>query len=240
MENLETLHNKGYSNKQISNILKIKEKSVTTLLNRKGLKSNKADLIELTQELKDLIIGSIFGDGSFKVDFERGTTRMQFCHSPKQKEYFLYKYSIIEKLGIAGKIKETRVFNTRYKEGFFDEIRFATLSNPIFRKFYESIYINRQRNVTLISKEDITEKVIAYWYFDDGHICSASYQITCESFNLEEVEYMTNILVSKFNILCTYDKNNNIYIKKESINDFNLILSNIDVPSLNYKIRGSV
>lgn len=200
---------------------------------------NQTNTVTNTIELHSIILGSILGDGTFKK-YKNVGNRMLFAHSPKQESYCLYKHNIFNKYNLAGKISRNRIFNERYKDGYFDEIRFATRSNNIFIEYYNKFYKDNKRNVLAITNKYFTEQVLAIWYFDDGSICTRSYQITCQSLSEIEVTHMIKLLKDNFNIDSTFDKNHNIYIRTNSINTFNNILNKYVIPEMQYKIRGSV
>lgn len=234
------LNKAGYSNKQIAEMLDIKVKSVQYSINKHGLKSNRNDLLDFKQDIKDLILASILGDGCFDISTSGGV-RMGFAHSLKQLEYCKYKHNIFSNYNLAGKFSINRIKNKRYKEGFFEECRFKTNTHDIFKEYYNLYFLDKKRTILNIKKEDFNERVFALWYFDDGHICSASYQITCESLSVQEVEHLIKLIKESFDVVCNYDINNNIYITKASIPKFNSILiNNLPNQEMIYKIRGSV
>nr|YP_010555432.1 LAGLIDADG endonuclease [Ramaria cf. rubripermanens]UYR22180.1 LAGLIDADG endonuclease [Ramaria cf. rubripermanens] len=111
---------------------------------------------------------------------------------------------------------------------------------------YESFYKKGKKIVSLNIENYITPLTLAIWISEDGFFFHSTggrggVRISCNSFKLEEVEYLTNILRKKFDLDCTIQKiylkdKFSIYIKKNSITRLeNLILPYLHI-SMHYKL----
>jgi len=125
---------------------------------------------------------------------------------------------------------------------------FNTFTFRSFMWIYELFYKKGNKIVSLNIGNYITPLTLAIWISDDGCFCPSTggrggVRISCNSFRLEEVEYLTNILRTKFDLDCTIQKiylkdKYSIYIKKKkySITRLeNFILPYLHI-SMHYKL----
>ena len=71
--------------------------------------------LEIGNDLKQLLIGSLLGDGCFCF-LVKHTKNMclSIAHSEKQKEYIKYKWNILNKYNLVSPIVEYHINNKRY------------------------------------------------------------------------------------------------------------------------------
>jgi len=104
-----------------------------------------------TDEQHEVILGSIFGDGSLR--FEKGSTRghLRVGHGPKQREYAEYKASV---LGCSVNNSKNPSFETRRS------LEFGRYSG-----------ISKKKGLLHVPQEyvkQLTLRALAIWYLDDG------------------------------------------------------------------------
>lgn len=94
--------------------------------------------------------------------------------------------------------------------------KFQTASLPCFNIYRELFYNSEGKKVLPENlAELLTAKGLAYWLMDDGYKSGKGLYICTESFSLNEINFLTNILKSKFGLECSYHKVTNgfrIYI----------------------------
>ena len=81
------LYNKGLTDTEISEIIKIPSKRVCDYRNKLGLEPNFLKEIELTDDQCQIIIGGLLGDSCMITPNHTETPYLIFGHSPKQKDY---------------------------------------------------------------------------------------------------------------------------------------------------------
>jgi hypothetical protein len=238
MNEITHLHSQGLTNIQIAKLTNCKIKSVRTILNRNHLKSNRYIQVIETDELTQLLIGSVLGDGYFcKISGFAKNSRLSIAHSEKQKDYIIYKRSLLEKHNLAGKLQISNKFDSRLKNKNWIEYRFKSLTHPIFSQFRNNWYINNKKKLFLDDFNKINGLGLAIWFMDDGQCSTSSYQINTQSFLKEEILSMINILYLKFQIECTVDKTNVLYIRTNSIDKFHYLIKPFMHPSMMYKLK---
>lgn len=232
------LHSKKLTNIEISKKLNLPIKKIMGDLNRHGYKSNRYLNIEQTEELKQFILGSILGDGYLtKIEDLAINSRLSLGHGIKQKQYCEYKHKFLDKYKLSGKMRYYKAIDSRFKSGYSEGYFFRTKSHPLFSYYRSKFYID---NIKIINKEIISEigpLGLAIWFMDDASLATRSYQIHTTNFKKEECLYLIEILKSKFDIDCTLQKDNVIYIRTKSIQKFNSLIEPYIIDSMRYKIK---
>lgn len=127
-EKLEFLKNNWkLNNKEIAEKINKRPKDVGDKRRALGLPLRECDAVPLSFLQKQLLFGSLLGDGSIVKGEEDKNCRFSEVHSIKQKEYLLFKHKKLQPY--SGKfIKYPR------KDGGTD-VKFSTKAHPIFNLF---------------------------------------------------------------------------------------------------------
>nr|AAL34370.1 putative protein [Chlamydomonas zebra] len=165
---------------------------------------------------KDLIFGTLLGDGNLQTDSNGKTWRYRALQKSAHKEYLFYKYEILKSLCGSGTIpKEGETYDERtgktYTRWFFN-----TLTDPSL-KFYGDMFYTYDKNkgkwvkdVPVNVEKFLTARAIAYWYMDDGSLKSLgqsnAMRICTESFSVEGVKRLQKALNNSFGINTTLTK----------------------------------
>lgn len=192
---------------------------------------------DIPEELEQLILGGLFGDGSLfrnnhkKINCKLGI-RYKESHSLKQKDYSLWKKSIFSKYIGMGE----------YYNNNNNAIVFFCKTSDIFIEFYKEFYPEQKgfKKFSLVMLNRLKPLGLAVWYMDDGTLSRHSRTI---SFALDKRNSeLTKIwFKDKFNIDSKLYTNAN---SNSSILSFNkkstdIIISMIREfihPSMKYKI----
>lgn len=194
--------------------------------------------IEMGNDLKQLLIGSLLGDGCFCS--VGGTTKnmcLSIAHSAKQKEYLEYKWRVLDKYNLVSPIVEYHINNHRYSHELVG-YRFKSKLHPIFtnirRRYYDS---NGHKRVYEEFVKDIDALGLAIWYMDDGFVTKNSCILSTCSFTLEEQTLLANILLEKFNLHFTVGKHDNsMYLQAKDFPRFVELVRDYIIPSMQYKL----
>jgi len=231
-------HSQGKTNIEILELINddtISIKNICSLINRKGLNSNKHKEITITNELNNLIIGSMLGDGHITKE-KNYNSKLSLAHSIKQESYLKYKFNILKKYELVNKFCKYKIHNNRYKNGFIEEVRFKSKAHPIFSNYRDIFYKN---NVKYIPNkiEELDEFGLSIWYFDDGNKTKYGYQLNTQNFTITDIKKLSLLLKTKFNINNTIHKNKTIYILSDSKDILTNILNKYSIPCVDYKIH---
>lgn len=229
------LHNKGYSISQISHITNISSNQIRNVYNKeKGFLVHRYDLIEIENDLIQLIIGSLLGDGSFTKPYNRGS-KLSIAHTIDQKELIEFKLEILKKYNLNGQLCYNKIYSDRYINVYIEEYRFKSTSHPIFKYVRDNYYVNNEKSVVKEYLNLIDPLGFAIWYMDDGNITNHSYQFNTQSFSVKEKQLLQAKL-RQFGVKTTLHKQGQIYILSESRDKFKEIIEPYMLDSMKYKL----
>ena len=102
-------------------------------------------------------------------------------------------------------------------------------------------YTKGKKVIPLNIFEYLTPLALAVWIMDDAGWTNYGVRIATNSFTLKEVELLSDVLKSKYNLKTTIQnisKENqySLYIKKQSVNNLRIIIGPYIHPSMLYKL----
>lgn len=201
------------------------------------MKNYKELIIE--NDLKQLLIGSLLGDGSF-CSVGKHTRNMCFsmAHSMKQEEYLKYKVSILTKYNLDSNIGYNTIRDSRYKNREVKECRHKSRLHPIFTDIRAKYYDQHgHKRVFREFVKDIDELGLAIWYMDDGYVTKSSCIFSSCSFTLEEQQILADILLEKFDLHFNLGKHDNsMYLQAKDFPKFVKLIRPYVIPSMQYKL----
>jgi hypothetical protein len=154
-----------------------------------------------SSEIDAAIYAMLLGDGSCDKGGGNFTAGSNFCykmgHSVKQKEYLLWKKSIIDQIGSV----KTRVYN--YEKN--NSIYLVTNARKYFTKLEKIFYLDRKKIVNKKILSKLNSLSLAIWFMDDGYISvnnSGSWygELCTDQFSFEQVTLIQKWLNNKFNL----------------------------------------
>ena len=171
-------------------------------------------------------------------------SRFGFYQEKKNGEYLLTLHKYISDLGYT----KFDIPKLQTRKGLNDNLRyiyrFRTYTYSSFNWIHESFYPNNRKiipkNINL--ERYITPLTIAMWIMDDGCLHkNRGISFSTNSFTLDDIKYLGNILKYKYNINYSIVKTGainqyNIYIPKESSIKLGKIVKNYMVPCMYYKL----
>lgn len=209
----------------------------------------------LNQEQKDLLVGTLLGDGNLQTATKGRTWRYRTLHKFEHKDYLLHKYEVLKNFcsddhePVYDEIFVDRTQQT-YKRMYFN-----TKVADDFRHYGNLFYTLENQSQTMIKdvpkniKQLLTPRAVAYWYMDDGSIKELgrgnAMRICTESFSLEGVQRLKNALKELYNVEHTSlnKKTNNqkvvgyrLAIREKSASDFRNLIEPYLVPCMKYKV----
>ena len=193
----------------------------------------------ISNNLKQLIIGSLLGDGSFvRSSNSTSSCSLSIGHCEAQYDYIKYKYDLCTSYDLVTKISTIHTKDTRFKCQEYTWYRFKTRSNPLFTEVRTKCYdIQGKKHINFDVIQDIDALGLAIWYMDDGSVTKNSCIFSTCSFSIEEQEKLAYFLLGRFKLHFTVGKNDNsLYLKSKDWELFKSIVSPYIIDSLKYKL----
>ena len=257
-EQFETDYNNGMSLDEIATKYLIPREHITYLREYYGIKRKGAKYINrlkneqpLSQEAKDIIIGSLLGDGHI-------TPNGYFSekHSEKQVEYLEWKAEFLKPILNEKSFSIYKQFDKRYNSTNYS-FCLRTITHSFLHEMRKKFYKEVDGKIIKVVPDDIgelmNEKVLAVWFMDDGSTDwmyrngykktpnSRGYsKFSSQSFSYGEQSLLVNCLKNKFGMECSVmprDKKH-FYIAVSCDGSEKLFesIKPIVLPSLQYKI----
>lgn len=234
----EELFNKGLSDYAIAKELNMSPDGIYSHRQRYGylredLRPNKP--IELTDFQKQVLIGTLLGDSSFKVWKDCINPSISCAHGIKQKEYCEHKTKIFESLGAKCTYHKRNIADKR-NGIFYEDYTMFIPANPILKSWYESLY-KKVKVIPFDLLDNFTEVSLAFMYMDDGSFNGSSYTIATNCFQRDELNKFRDFLFEKFGLTTSLFKNNVLYIRAESRTLFARLIYKYVIPCMQYKLH---
>ena len=201
----------------------------------------------LSKNVRDIILGSLLGDGSLAINPKYKSPRFSFRHSTKQKEYFFWKVEMLKEISgescywLQGSEKKPDGFGTA-------KYRFQSKALPSLTEIYNLTHKRVSGTKVRVTRKwlnQLSPLSLAIWWQDDGSLVSDSRQgvICTDSFSLEEVEiihqYFKKVLKieTKIGQISNQDKYRIWIRSSEELKKFlRIIIPHIFAKSMLYKI----
>lgn len=151
---------------QIARLYNTYQPKISQLRRKYGIrtiiKSDRLNLPPLTEMQKQVLIGSLLGDGGLKV-VSPVTSHFYESHSMKQEGYLRWKVSIFADL--VSRISTTQ---KTAKGNVYQGYRFATYTSRELGAYYTLFYPRGVKVFPASLPDLMTPLVLAVWYMDDG------------------------------------------------------------------------
>lgn len=123
--------------------------------------------MSLSDQTKAIILGSLLGDGSLKINERYQNARFSFRHSVHQADYFHWKVRALQEIA-----SESNVWVQKNDGGYgqSDKLRFQSRALPALTELYRLTH--KQKRLVIRRKwlNMMTPLSLAIWWFDDGSI----------------------------------------------------------------------
>jgi len=152
----------------------------------------------LSKNCKDIILGSLLGDGSLKINECYKNARFSFRHSINQKEYFFWKKNELKE--ISG---ESCFWKSKIKDGLGGQkLRYQS---PAITELTELYDLTHKKGVFKIRRKwlnELTPLSLAIWWLDDGSIIGNGRKgVFCtDHFSYEEQKLLSHYLKKVWDI----------------------------------------
>ena len=114
-----------------------------------------------------------------------------------------------------------------------------TRSLPCFAKLYSLFYVNKVKVVPYNIYDLLTPVALAHLIMGDGGFKSKGIFICTDSYSIQDVVRIINVLIIRYDLKCTLHKSNEnyrIYISRNSVERILKIVKSYIIPSLYHKL----
>jgi LAGLIDADG DNA endonuclease family len=227
--------------------------------------TKKRKTTQLTQEQKDLIFGTLLGDGNLQTESNGTTWRYRALHSEKQLHYIQHKYDVMKDLIqmqlAAGFSEELNAeFHAAADEAGFQKnvepmrYYFNTLVDGCFKYYGDMFYTYDTKTKRWVKdvpeniEKLLTPRALAYLHMDDGSLKWKGYsngmRLCTENFSQEGVNRLKKAIEKLCGIQTTLttkkisngENGYRISIPEKSSAAYRATIEPFLVPSMRYKV----
>lgn len=125
-------------------------------------------LVPLSDRVKQVILGTVLGDGSLKIYGAYRNAGLQFRHSETQKEYFLWKVKQLKE------VASEKSVSVQKADGYSSSRKWRFISRrlPALTELHRALYKNNTLVIRRKWLNTMTPLSLAVWWCDDGSLIS--------------------------------------------------------------------
>ena len=183
----------------------------------------------LTQIQHEVLVGTLLGDGTLRRQAGKLNAYLEVNHSYAVKEYVDWKYRIFQQYVLTPPKR-------RRGNGQRVAYRFTTRSLPQFTQYYFWFYGGKKR---IPEDLQLTPRVLAVWFMDDGSKSRSSCYFNTQQFPLEDQQRLQWLLRSTSSIESSLNKDKiywRIRITTESTKILHALIRPYILPYYRYKL----
>ncbi len=193
---------------------------------------------KLSTKEKEIIIGTILGDGHFAM--LKTDARLEIGHSEKQKDYVFWKYTELPSI-VGAKPYQAFIDDERYHKTW-ERWSFSTKTHSEITELRDMFYKGKKKiipkNIGLLLTSPLS---LAVWFMDDGGRRNDSYGLFLNtlSFTKKEHELLMKVLKDNFSLesrIHWIQDGYRIYIPSKEAQKFCTIVYPYMLPSMYYKL----
>jgi len=192
--------------------------------------------LQIPIKMRSIFVGILLSDACLQRVNKQGEVRLQFKQKYSQFEYF---YSVFFALShYCSNFPALNKVNLQNKT--FYALSFTTRSLPCITKLYDLFYPNGIKLIPENIYELLTWEALVHWIEGDGTY-SSGITIQTQSFTIQDIVLLVNVLIIKFRLECNIHKQGKyyvLYINSKSVKkNLHNMLPYIH-PSMLYKFKG--
>lgn len=200
--------------------------------------------LKLSEIQKQVLIGTLLGDGCLDTQNNGRTYRLKIEHSIAQKDYVEWKYKVFENFTLTKPRIHKQLSYGLVRENYC----FSTLSHGSLRFYGQQFYRNGKKVIPQLIGKMLTPLALAVWFMDDGSIKSNKHKalvIHSQSFNKQDLERVIKVLEKKYGISSVLRKRDDgnryvLYLLSETVDKFVDLVKKYFLPSMKYKLGNNI
>lgn len=198
-------------------------------------------LIKIPQEIQQVLIGILLGDGHISRRSSTANSRLIYAQTAvAHKEYFDYVFSLFLPFCVKDYIPQSKLVRDNRTKKTYSSISFTTMQLPCFNEYKENFYVLNVKRVPDNIYELLTPRGLALWIMDDGSKHGEGLHISVYAFTTTDVDKLIYVLQTKFQLITSIhynrDKKPRIYIFKESMNKLISLVKPFFIKEMLYKL----
>ena len=190
------------------------------------MRSNKIESYKKTLKLsgyqKEVLIGTLLGDGHLESQNGGRTYRLKIEHSLSQREYADWRHKVFKEWVLTAPQEKEQVSQDILRKKYW----FSTISHGAFRFYGQQFYLNGRKKLPALIHKWLSPIAMAVWFMDDGSIKSARHRaliLNSQCFTRLENIKLIKVIGEKFGIEMTLRPQRNLYqlyIRSVSVGKF--------------------
>ena len=156
------------------------------------------DFDMLSKKQKELVVGSLLGDGRLECRSTKGTARLRIHHADSQKDYLFWKFKQLKNITFT-KPKRHEYIDKRYSTKVVSWY-FHTKTLSSLGRYHKLFYRDQKKIIPKSLERMVTPFSLALWIMDDGCLYKQSLILNTQSFTFDENEYLKIFFLKKFSV----------------------------------------
>jgi heme/copper-type cytochrome/quinol oxidase subunit 1 len=192
-------------------------------------------MISLPLKIKNIMVGLLISDGWLQLGSGGKAARFNLKQSIGHSEFLFFVFLNLSHYCSSYPDLTT----TKLNKKIFYGITFFTRSLPCIMELYNLFYKNKIKVVPHNFYDLLNYEMLAYWIMSDGTRNYNAITLQVQCFTLQEVVFMMNCLMIKFDIQCSLHFQRGqplIYITASSTRKIKPFIDPYFVPSMKYKL----
>lgn len=120
---------------------------------------------DINEDVKQVLLGSLLGDGSLEINKEGKNAFYREVHSLKQKEYLIWKNQFLKIFDT--KFHEYSTYDKRTGKTYYSILLWSK-THTILTRYYNILYKERRKTISQELLNEINIFGLTIWYMDDG------------------------------------------------------------------------
>jgi hypothetical protein len=194
----------------------------------------------LTMAQKQIILGTLLGDGCIGFSESKLTARLFYQHSTSQQGYFQWKHQLLSRLGSGYFSKRENKTGFKKLDGTY--FNFLVSNTHCLYEIYllaKNLYKKNIKRPTIQYLDQLDALGLAVWYMDDGSLHrNSEIRLHVNGYLKEDIELISMWFRNKFNINFKLGLNNRtweLWSDTKTGLKFLEIVSPFIIPSMRYK-----
>lgn len=194
--------------------------------------------LRLTRFQKQVLVGSILGDGSLALMPNGKSARLRIEQSYSHRDYVDWLYGVFHNWTN----KNPKLVNRTVWGKIYSKYLFQTFSHPQLLDFHRMFYREKSKIIPLNIDKLLTPLAFTVWFMDDGSKKSneCNGRLICtHGFRLAEIKILVKTLLNKFRLNCwpRYQRDGfEIYISAKSAKQLYSLSNPYICDSMRYKL----
>lgn len=188
--------------------------------------------IEITEEQKEILFGTLLGDGNLRYNDSGKSVFGRMNHSILQEEYIKYKQNKLKNL-----TSEVKFYKAKAGSKYYDSLYFTFKSNTQLNSLYHAFYDESGKKHIPDDLSLLTPIAMAFWFMDDGSASNPSIRIATCSFSVQDLERLKCFLYQRYSLEVTITRERKLYFKAKTKKRFKELVEPYIIESMKYKLK---